>query len=82
MKKAVAILLVVIVVVTGVPLVMAGPAMCADCDTAAMASACTFGVLLAAGLALALLMARLRRDRVAVETLLFAFALERPPRLA
>lgn len=82
MKKAVAILLVVIVLVTGVPLVMGGPVLCVDCDTAAMASMCTLGVLLAAGLALVLLMARLRRDRAAVVPLLFAFALERPPRLA
>lgn len=82
MKKGLAILLVVIVLVTGVPLVMAGPVLCADCDTAAMASTCALGVLLTAGFALALLMTRLRRDGVAVERLLFAFALERPPRLA
>ena len=82
MKKSVAILLVVIVLVTGVPLVMAGPVLCTDCDAAAMASTCTFGVLLTAGLAWALLMALLRRDRVAIVPLFFAFALERPPRLA
>ena len=82
MKKALAILLVVIVVVTGVPLVMAGPVMCADCDAGAMVSTCAFGILVAAGFALALLVSRLRRHREAIPALLFAFTLERPPRLA
>ena len=81
-KKALAILVVVIVVVTGVPLVMAGPMMCADCDAGAMAATCAFGILVAAGFALALLVSRLRRQRNAIEPRLFAFTLERPPRLA
>ena len=82
MKKAVLILLVVIVVVTGVPLVMTGPVMCADCDAGAMASTCAFGILVAVGFALALLASQLRRQRESAAALLFAFTLERPPRLA
>lgn len=81
MKKGVAILLVVIVVLTGVPLVMAGPVMCPDCDAAAMTSTCAFGILVAAGFALALLVSQLRRQRHLIAPVLFAFTFERPPRL-
>ncbi|MEX2658298.1 MAG: hypothetical protein WD232_01275 [Acidimicrobiales bacterium] len=81
MKKALAILLVLIVVVTGVPLVMAGPVMCPDCDPLAMAATCAWGVLAAAGFALALLASQVRRHREAIPPLLFVFTFERPPRL-
>lgn len=81
MKKALLILLVVVVVVTGVPLVMSGPMMCEECETGTMAAACSLGVLVAAAFLLAPLVSQLRRRRVLIALPLYAFTLERPPRL-
>ena len=82
-KKALAVSLVVLVVLIGVPVLMPGmgSAMCPDCPDA-LTGGCTSAVLLSAMVLMALLLALLprpRRDRWRVE--LFAFALERPPRL-
>ncbi|MFP5319164.1 MAG: hypothetical protein ACLGI2_12850 [Acidimicrobiia bacterium] len=84
MKKALVVLLVLVVVVTGLPIVMGMSAMapCADCGPAVLA-ACSVAIL-AAGVAivLALLALRLGTRRQAVRLLLHSFLLERPPRLA
>lgn len=87
MKKALVVLLVVLVILTGLPIPMAmgmgGMAACLDCGPAVLVGACTLAVL-AAGVALllALLAARLRTQRESMRLLLRSFLLERPPRLA
>ena len=84
MNKALVVLLVLVVVVTGLPMVMGMSAMapCADCGPAVLA-ACAVAIL-AAGVAvvLALLAQRLASRRQMMRLLLHAFVLERPPRLA
>jgi hypothetical protein len=80
-KKAVAILLVLVVLLTGVPLVMAGPVMCIDCDTATAVSTCLFAVLTVSLLLAALVAARARHSFAMALSLLHASGLERPPRL-
>lgn len=86
MKKALFVVLIVVVVVTGLPLVMGTPAMaaCQDCGPAvAVAQSCTVAVLAAAGgLVLALIALRLRSREEIVRLLLLGSLLERPPRLA
>lgn len=78
--------LVLVVVVTGLPIVMGMGAManCADCGPALpVGAACTLAVL-AGGVALvlALLARRLHSRRQVMRLLLHSFGLERPPRLA
>lgn len=86
MKKALVVLLVVVVIVTGLPVLMgmSGMASCRDCGPALLVGAACAVAILAAGVALlvALLMQRLRRRTAAVRLLLHTFLLERPPRLA
>ena len=87
MKKALVVLLVLLVVMTGLPIPMAmgmgGMAACQDCGPAVLVGACTFAVLAAAvGLAVVLLATRLRNRRESIPLLLHSFLLERPPRLA
>jgi hypothetical protein len=81
-KKALVVLLVVLVVVTGLPILMSmsGMATCRDCGPATLVASCALAIL-AAGVALhlALLTQRLRRERGALHSLLRVFALERPP---
>ena len=85
MKKALVVLLVAVVLVTGLPILMgmSGMAACQDCGPAVLVGSCTLAVL-AAGitLALVLLALRLTRRRESVPLLLHSFLLERPPRLA
>ena len=81
MKKAVAILVVLVVLLTGVPLVMAGPVMCADCDTATTVTTCLLAVLSVALLLGALATARVRAGLRTALAALHASGLERPPRL-
>ncbi len=83
MRKAMVVLVVVVMLATGLPILMTMSAMeaCPDCGPALMAG-CTAAVL-AAGVALCLAMAASRhrsRDGI-VRALLHAFLLERPPRL-
>ena len=84
MKKALIIGLVLLVLVTGVPLVvgMAGMASCHDCGPAVMTGAGCL-VVLVSGLALMALAlsGRVRRRRTLLARYLVAFRLERPPRL-
>lgn len=85
MKKALVISLVVIVMVTGLPVLMAmsGMAQCHDCGDALVSTACVLAVL-AVGVAMLLLLAgvRLRLGDDSSRMRLHAFILERPPRLA
>ena len=85
MKKALVIVLVVLVVVTGMPILMGGMggmAACQDCGPAVLVGGCTLAVL-AAGVSLALVMlvTRLRSRSESIPRLLHSFLLERPPRL-
>ena len=80
------LLLVVVVVLTGLPILMgmAGMGSCAECGPAVLfGPACTTAIL-AVGVVflVALLAERLRRRSEACQLLLRAFLLERPPRLA
>ena len=79
-------LLVVVVVLTGLPILMgmAGMASCPDCGPAVLAGATCAMAILVAGVALLLaLFTRHLRSRTAVMRLqLHTFLLERPPRLA
>lgn len=85
MKKALVISLVVIVVVTGLPVLMAmsGMAQCHDCGEAVVSMVCVLAVL-AVGVAMLLLLAgvRLRPGDDSSRLRLHAFLPERPPRLA
>jgi len=85
-KKALVVLLVLVVVVTGLPIVMGMTAMasCHDCGRAVTVdTACTLAVL-ATGIALVFALAsrQLRSRRQVMLLLLYSFLLERPPRLA
>ena len=86
MKKALVLLLVVVVVLTGLPVVMgmAGMAWCSDCGPAVLVGPACVAAVLAAGVILlvALLAERIRRRNEAFRMLLRGFLLERPPRLA
>ena len=86
MKKALVLLLVVVVVLTGLPVVMgmAGMAWCAECGPAVLAGSACAAAILAAGVTflVALLALRLRRQDAAFRALLHSYILERPPRLA
>lgn len=86
MKKALVLLLVVVVVLTGLPVVigMAGMGSCAECGPAVLVGATCTAAVLAAGVILlvALLAERLRRRNESFRLLLRVFLLERPPRLA
>jgi len=83
-KKALVVVLVVLVVATGLPILMgmSGMAVCHDCGPALVLS-CGFAVL-AAGVAfmLTLLSVRHRSRGDITRLLLHSFLLERPPRLA
>lgn len=85
MKKALVIVLIVVVMATGLPVLMgmSGMAACADCGPAVVALGCTLAVL-AAGVAVFLLLAGIHLgspdERVPLR--MHAFLLERPPRLA
>jgi hypothetical protein len=84
-KRVLVVALVVVVLVTGIPVVMAMPtANCVDCDLAVMvASSCILGVLAAAvGVALVLVALRLRTRTPVLVSLLATSGLDRPPRLA
>lgn len=85
MKKALVISLVVIVVMTGLPVLMSmsGIAQCHDCGDAVVSMVCVLAVL-AVGVAMLLLLAgvRLRLGDDLSRLRLHTFLLERPPRLA
>ena len=86
MKKALLVLFVVVVVLTGLPILMgmAGMASCPDCGPAVLAGATCAMAIVAAGvtLLLALFTQRLRSRAAVVRLQLHTFLLERPPRLA
>ncbi len=85
-RKALVVLLVVVMVATGLPILMAMSAMaaCPDCAPALVAGAGCVAAVLVAGTALLLAMAagRYRSRDEMVRALLHPFLLERPPRLA
>lgn len=83
MKKALVVLLVVVVLATGIPIFMSMGA-CPDCRvTSLVAAGCTVAILAAGvALAVALVARRLRAHRELVRLLLASYLLERPPRLA
>lgn len=84
-KRVLVVALVVVVLFTGIPVVMAMPtANCVDCDLAMMvASSCILGVLAAAvGVALVLVALQLRTRSPVFASLLATSRLDRPPRLA
>ncbi len=82
MKKTVVVLLILVVIVTGLPILMnvSGMATCHDCGPATVAASCGLAFL-AVGFALmlALFSYRLRGRRDATRAWLQGFALERPP---
>lgn len=84
MKKALLVALVVLVVLTGIPVVAGMPmADCAECDLGALAAgACLFAFLAAAAAFAAQRGSELRRRRFGLLARLAASRLERPPRLA
>ncbi len=86
MKKALLVLLVVVVVLTGlpIPMGMAGMASCPDCGPAVLVGATCAMAILVAGVALlsALFTQRLRSGAAVIRLQLRTFLLERPPRLA
>lgn len=85
MKRVVVVALVVVVLLTGIPVVMGMPLMeCADCDVGTIAaSGCILAVLTAiAALALSLLGVRLPLRSPGFARLLASSGLYRPPRLA
>ena len=84
MKKALIVALVLLVVVTGVPLIvgMAGMTSCHDCGPAVMTGAGCLVVLVSGlGLLALAVSGRVRRRRMILARYLVAFRLERPPRL-
>lgn len=85
MKKALVVVLVVLVVATGLPILMgmSGMAMCQDCGPALVSASCGFAVLVAGvTLVLTLLSLRLRSRGEIIRLLLHSFLLDRPPQLA
>lgn len=85
MKKALLILLVVVIVLTGIPILMGAPgmAMCSECGPAVAAGAGCMLAFIAAALAfaIALLAQRARSRGQLLQPVLLSFLLERPPRL-
>jgi len=84
-KKALYVLLVVVVLFTGMPVLvsMSGMATCPDCGPAiSMGSMCAMATLAIGVGTLALLIHSMRRRRDALQLSLHSFLLERPPRLA
>lgn len=88
MKKVLILLLVLLVVVTGLPIMvtamdMSGMVECEKCGPAVVLATCTLAVL-AAGMALALVLLtqRIGLGRSSIRAFLHTFLLERPPRLA
>ena len=85
MKRAVVVALVVVVLLTGIPVVMGMPLMgCADCDLGTIAATvCILAVVTAmVALALSLLAVRLPVRSPNFVALLASSGLYRPPRLA
>ncbi len=85
MKKALIIVLVVLIAATGLPILMGAPSMaaCHDCGPAVLVSTCAFAIVAAGVAFLLLLLARRFRIRPAsTRLLLHTHLLERPPRLA
>lgn len=85
MKKALVILLLVVIVFTGLPLFMGMPGMTSyqACDPAVLMASCAVAVVASGvSLTLALIAFTFRSRRQPVRLLLHSFLLERPPRLA
>lgn len=83
-KRFVLIALVVIIVLTGVPLLMAMPGMadCADCGIGMLVTSTCLAVLVAlTSLQIALAAARWKAAVLEIQGLLAACRLDRPPRL-
>jgi hypothetical protein len=82
-RKALIIALVVVMLVTGIPILIGGMSMasCHDCGAAAVAGGpCTAAVLVLFGLFIAMLVALMRRARVMCVLEPVYAALDRPPR--
>ena len=86
MKKALIVGLIVLVVVTGIPIIVGMPSManCQDCGPAALfGQGCALAILaLGAALLLAMWRRRLGRFEHSLLVEFHRFALERPPQLA
>ncbi len=85
MKRLLVVALVVVVMLTGIPVVMGMPLMaCADCDLATIAAtSCILAVLTAmVAIALTLLALRVSVRPALLEGLISSSGLDRPPRLA
>jgi len=85
MKKALFVVLVVVVLLTGMPVLvsMSGMAACPDCGPAiSVGSMCAMAILAIGVGALALLTQPMGRRGDVLRLLLHSFLLERPPRLA
>lgn len=87
MKKALVVVLLVVLAASGVPLIMGASDMpsCPDCGPAVLAGGvlCAVAVLVASTLPLLVLVGqRIRAVEEVVHLRLHAFLLERPPRLA
>ena len=84
MRKALIIALVVVVLVTGVPILIGGMSMasCRDCGPATLTGgACTAAILVLVGLFIATLVAFIRPPRFVCALALVYAGLDRPPRL-
>jgi hypothetical protein len=83
-KQVLVVALVVVVVLTGIPLVVGMPAAdCAECELGVLAAgACVAALLTAAALLAFATGSQLRRRRCTFTSRLVAGRLERPPRLA
>jgi hypothetical protein len=83
-KQVLVVALVVVVVLTGIPLVVGMPAAdCAECELGVLAAgACVAALLTAAALLGFATSSQLRRRRFTLTSRLVAGRLERPPRLA
>lgn len=85
MKKALVIVLIVLVVATGLPVMMgmSGMVACQDCGPVILMGACTFAVVAAGFVFLLMLLAsQFRAQAASSRSLLHSYLLERPPRLA
>ena len=84
MRKALIITLVIVVLVTGLPILVGGMSMgsCRDCGAASIASsACSAAVVVAFSLFVVMLVDVLRPRRVLCHLELIYASLDRPPRL-
>ena len=84
MRKALIIALVVVMLVTGIPILVGGMSMgsCHDCGAATVTGgSCTAATLVLFGLFIAMLVALMRRPRFACVLDPVYPALDRPPRL-